>query len=375
MLEIGGHEIKCHNTFGDGQVSVTRGIVISCNVCMMYIGQATGSRVFSDFQSIYGFGFKTNIDLAGEARTVGLTYSADKMGPSELATNTFGQGFNVDMIEMITAFCSLINGGNMYEPHMVSKIVNSSGATVSHIEPRLLRQTISQSTSDRIIEMCNLVVSDPEGTGKTARPAGYRIGGKTGTAETLPRRNGEYVVSFMGYAPADDPQIAIYVVVDRPNAGVMGQQADAKYATRVVRKILTEVLPYLNIQMTEELSEKEQAELTELRAASVTTQKGIVAGEEENAEEQNTEDEGGQEEGVSEVSPAEFAEQTRPVWKDFDRDAEGYYINPANGNRIDPDSGFEYGADALSEEEDEVAGVDGDGNIIFEPIETEGYQP
>ena len=365
-LEVGGHEIKCHNTFGDGAVSVTRGIVISCNVAMMYIGQATGSNTFAEFQKAFGFGLKTNIDLAGEARTAGLTYSADKMGSSELATNTFGQGFNVDMIEMISAFCSLINGGKMYEPHMVSKIVNSSGATVRHIEPRLLRQTI---------EMCNQVVSDAEGTGRTARPAGYRIGGKTGTAETLPRRNGEYVVSFMGYAPADHPQIAIYVVVDRPNAGVMGQQADAKYATRIVRKVLTEILPYLNIQMTEELSEKEQAELEELRAASVTTQAGIAqGGEDENASAEGAE--GEETEGAKEVSPAEFAEKTEPVWKSFDRDAEGYYINPNNGNRIDPVTGFEYGEGALSEEMDQVAGVDENGNSMFETLgETAGDLP
>ena len=99
-------------------------------------------------------------------------------------------------------------------------------------------------------------------TGKTARPAGYAIGGKTGTAQTLPRGNGEYVVSFVGFAPADDPQIAIYVVVDRPNAE---KQDDAKFATKIVRNILTEVLPYLNIYMTEELSDSEKAELEALQ--------------------------------------------------------------------------------------------------------------
>jgi len=379
FLHVGDHDIKCHNTYGDGAVSVTRGIIISCNVAMMHIGQSIGSNVFTQFQKNFGFGLKTNIDLAGEARTVGLTYTADQMRPTDLATNTFGQGFNVDMIEMIAGFSSLINGGNMYEPHVVSKIINSSGATVEHIEPRVLRQTVSETTSARIIEMCNQVVSDPEGTGKTARPAGYMIGGKTGTAETLPRRNGEYVVSFMGYAPADDPQIAIYVVVDRPNAGLMGQQADAKYATRVVRKILTEVLPYLNFPMTEELSEKEQEELNELRAASVTTQQGITT-EEENAEAENGEstEEGtteGGDTGTTEVSPAEFAENARPVWKDFERDEEGYYINPTNGNRIDPDSGFEYGNDALDETQGQVAGVDANGNSIFEPLDNEVNWP
>ncbi len=359
VMEVGGHEIHCHNRYGDGMVSVSRGITISCNVAMMHIGQAIGSHIFADFQKIFGFGLKTNIDLAGEARTVGLTYSADKMGSSELATGTFGQGFNVDMIEMISAFCSLINGGNMYEPHVVSKIINSSGATVEHVEPRMLRQTISESTSQRIIEMCNLVVSESEGTGKTARPAGYRIGGKTGTAQTLPRNNKEYVVSFMGYAPADDPQIAIYCVVDRPNTWT---QDDAKFATRIVRKVLTEVLPYLNIQMTEELSDKEQKELAELRAASITTQEGIVAGEETAAEETQE-----SKETAREVSPAEFA-NAQPKWKSFDQDADGYYVDPNSGNRIDPATGYEYGSEVLPEEMGSAAGMDANGNSIFEPL-------
>ena len=140
---------------------------------------------------------------------------------------------------------------------MVDKITNSNGATVENIEPRVLRQTISESTSAKIRQYCRATVMEEGGdrrTGRTARPAGYAIGGKTGTAETIPRKNGEYVVSFMGYAPADDPQIAIYVVVDRANAS---PQDDAKFATGIVRNVLTEVLPYLNIFMTEELSEKE----------------------------------------------------------------------------------------------------------------------
>jgi stage V sporulation protein D (sporulation-specific penicillin-binding protein) len=267
-MDIGGHEIYCHNRYGDGAVSVERGIEISCNVAMMKIGQVIGSDTFAKFQKAFGFGLKTNIDLAGEARTEGLTYSAQDMGSTELATGTFGQGFNVDMIEMITAFSSIINGGNFYEPHVVKKIVSSSGATIKNIEPRILRQTISQSTSDKIIEYCNQVVAGAEGTGKTARPAGYMIGGKTGTAQTLPRGNHQYVVSFMGYAPASDPDIAIYVVVDRPN---VLYQDDAKFATRIVRAILTEALPYLNYPMTEELSEKEKAELETLREQLVTT--------------------------------------------------------------------------------------------------------
>ena len=255
-LHIGGHDIACHNTYGDGEVSVAKAIEQSCNVALMHMGEAIGVSQFTKYQQVFNFGLKTNIDLAGEARTAGLLYNESNMGPTELATNTFGQGFNCTMIQVITGFCSLINGGNYYEPHMVSKIVSSNGTTVENIQPRILKQTISEATSQKIVEYCNGVVTN--GTGKTARPAGYAIGGKTGTAETLPRDNGEYVVSFMGFAPAEDPQIAIYAVIDRPN---VAKQDQARFATVMVRNILSEVLPYLNIFMTEEVTEEEQQEL------------------------------------------------------------------------------------------------------------------
>ncbi|MCR4758451.1 MAG: cell division protein FtsI [Butyrivibrio sp.] len=345
FLEVGGWEIKCHNTYGDGAVSVERGIEISCNVAMMYVAQATGVNTFTKFQKDFGFGLKTNIDLAGEARTEGLTYSAANMTPTDLATNSFGQGFNVDMIEMITGFCSLINGGYYYEPHIVKKIVSSSGATIKNIEPRILRQTISQSTSDKIVQYCNKVVAGEEGTGKTARPAGYMIGGKTGTAQTLPRGNHQYVVSFMGYAPADDPQIAIYVVVDRPN---VTYQADAKYATRIVRAILTEALPYLNFPMTEELSEKEQAELAELREQLVTTY--VSENAEEQTEEQTEENTEETEEAATESSSEETVEEKdrSSIWESFSKDpATGYFVDPNTGNMVDPDSGAVLGGDDL----------------------------
>lgn len=349
-LEVGGWDIKCHNVYGDGAVSVERGIEISCNVAMMYIGQAIGVNTFTKFQKDFGFGLKTNIDLAGEARTEGLTYSASQMGPTDLAVNTFGQGFNVDMIEMITAYCSLINGGYFYEPHVVKRIVNSSGATVKNIEPRVLRQTVSQSTSDKIIQYCESVVMGDEGTGKTARPAGYRIIGKTGTAQTLPRGNRQYVVSFMGAAPASDPKIAIYVVVDRPN--VADQSTSTRLATTLVRSILTEALPYLNIPMTEELSDKEIAELEELREKMVTP--AIVANTEdaENPEE-TTESEGtteGEEATSEEAVLADNSENSgrSSIWQSFDVDPDtGYYIDPDTGKLLDPNNGSPSGDDVL----------------------------
>lgn len=263
-LEVGGHDIKCHSYAwgGEGDVSLENAIAWSCNVALMKVGQAMGKEEFCRFQNVFNFGLKTNVDLAGEARTVNLLYPVEDMKPADLATNTFGQNFNVTMIQMISGYCSLINGGYYYEPHIVDKITNAGGATVENIEPRVLKQTVSESTSDLILQYCNAVVTAEGGTGKTARPAGYAIGGKTGTAETLPRGNKEYVVSFMGHAPADDPEIAIYVVVDRPNAQ---EQDDAKFATRIVRSILTEVLPYLQIYSTEEMSESEVQEMEALQ--------------------------------------------------------------------------------------------------------------
>ena len=258
FLHVGDYDIACHLTSGHGATNIKRGIEVSCNVAMMYAAAAIGVDNFTKFQNVFNFGLRTGIDLAGEARTADLIYKADQMGPTELATCSFGQSFNVTMIEMISAFASLINGGYYYEPHVVKRIVSESGATVQNIEPRILKQTISTATSDIIRDFCNEAVMGDEATGKTARPAGYKIGGKTGTAETLPRFLKKwYVVSFLGYAPADDPQIAIYVVVDRPNSA---DQEYARYATYITKSILTEVLPYLGIPMTEEMTEKEQEE-------------------------------------------------------------------------------------------------------------------
>lgn len=283
-LKVGDYTIKCHNYSlgGDGTLNVQQSLEQSCNVALMLMGEQIGKTTFLDYQDRFNFGLRTNIDLAGESRTQSLVFNEANMGPTELATSTFGQGYNVTMIQMISGFCSLINGGYYYEPHVVSKITTTDGALVRNIEPRIIKQTISESTSALIRQYCKGVVDN--GTGKTARPAGYAIGGKTGTAEMGVRDKRNYVVSFMGYAPAENPEIAIYVVVDRPN---VAKQDDAKHATRLVRSILTEVLPYLNIFMTEELSEAEIKELEELDMEIImaATVSNTVSGNETSAEE------------------------------------------------------------------------------------------
>ena len=352
-LEVGGHTIKCHSyrSGGEGDVSVQDSIAWSCNVALMKIAATLGKEEFAKFQQTFNFGLKTNVDLAGEARTASLLFPVDQMGSADLATNSFGQNFNVTMIQMITGFCSLINGGYYYEPHMVDKITNSNGATVENIEPRVLRQTISESTSAKIRQYCRATVMEEGGdrrTGRTARPAGYAIGGKTGTAETIPRKNGEYVVSFMGYAPADDPQIAIYVVVDRANAS---PQDDAKFATGIVRNVLTEVLPYLNIFMTEELSEKEIQELAEkqIEITNQYTQKpedgedqnnGDGTGDGQTGDDQTGSGDGtGDGQGGDDSTPSED-------WRNYPVDpATGYLVSPIDGGLIDPVTGADVGGE------------------------------
>lgn len=332
IMQVQGTEgIRCNNRRGHGTLDMKGAMANSCNVALMKMASVIGADIFAQYQEAFNFGLKTNIDLAGEQRTAGLTYAADKLGPAELATSSFGQGFNCTMIQMITGFCSLVNGGYYYEPHMVSKIVTSGGATVKNIEPRVLKQTISRSTSDKIIEYCNAVITD--GSGKSARPAGYAIGGKTGTAQTLPRGNGEYIVSFMGYAPADNPKIAIYVVVDRAN---VEEQANSRLATGIVRNILTEVLPYLNIYMTEELSEEERRELEE-RQLEITYQyqhPDVSGGDVSGGDVSGGDVPGG------DVSGGNAGGTQIPEWKTFPKDpVTGNYIDPETNEQLDPDTG------------------------------------
>lgn len=262
-LYRGGWPITCHEKSGHGIVGLSYSIQESCNVAMMYMSEKLGAEKFAQYQNAFGFGLKSNIDLTGEARTASLIHTIDTMGVSELATSSFGQGFQVSMIQMAASFSSLVNGGYLYQPQMVRQILDENGNVVENIEPLLIKQTVSASTSEKIVQYCNATVVD--GTGAKAKPAGYAVGGKTGTSETIPRGNREYVVSFMGYAPAEDPQVLVYVVIDRPN--VPDQSVSTKYACWMARDIFADMLPYMNIFMTEELTEEEQQAIIDKQQA------------------------------------------------------------------------------------------------------------
>lgn len=241
--QIGPDIVHCWRRSGHGTETVEDSLRDSCDSALIKMAQAEGPEVFSKYQSLFGFGQKTGIDLPGEASTAGLIFDLDGLKhPINLAVNSFGQGFNTSMIQLASAFCSIVNGGKLYQPHVVTALQDSSGNVVKTIEPVVQKQTISQETSNLLKKYLRTVVRN--GTGKAASVDGYSIAGKTGTAEKLPRGNGNYLLSFIGAVPAENPQLVTYVVVDQPHVDAQETSTAPKDITR---EILTQIMPYLNI--------------------------------------------------------------------------------------------------------------------------------
>lgn len=232
----------------------------SCNDGLMQIGALLGPEEFLKYQKIFNFGSTTGIDLPGEA--IGILHSEENLssGSTELASASFGQGYTCTMIQEIAAICSAINGGYYYQPHVVSKIINEDGDVIKDIQPVVTKQTVSSDVSALIRQYMGAVM-ESDGTGATAKVDGYSMGGKTGTAQKYPREDKKYLVSFIGFAPLDDPQVVVYVVVDEPNAE---SQADSLYAQYLYKGIMTEILPYLNIFQDEEVTDKTNAKMSYL---------------------------------------------------------------------------------------------------------------
>ena len=267
VMHVGDHDIHCSNRKGHGTETLKEAIENSCNVALMQIGAKIGTEEFSRYQKLFGFGEYTGIDLPGEGETSGLLYTPEKMDAASLATNAFGQNFNVTMTQMAASFCSLINGGNYYEPHVVKQIQDENGNVTENKDPVLVKKTISQETSEIIKDYMLGVVE--EGTGATAAVEGYAVGGKTGTAEKLPRGNGKYLVSFIGYAPQENPQVMVYVVIDEPN---VEYQANSGYATQLASQIMTDIFPYLGIEKAADATTGDTAtDATTDTAADTTT--------------------------------------------------------------------------------------------------------
>ena len=241
-LHVGGYDIGCHLRSGHGTETVQDALAYSCNVALMGMAEKIGIDNFVRYQHIFGFGEYTGIDLPAEASTSALLYTADNMTVTDLATNSFGQSFNVTMTQMVSAFASLINGGYYYEPHVVKQIQDEDGNVIETKDPVLLRKTVSSETSAQIKEYLQAVMD--YGTGKKAAVDGYDIGGKTGTAEKLPRGNGKYLLSYIGYAPQDNPEVLIYVVIDEPNVEA---QANSSLVLELANNIMKEAFPYMDI--------------------------------------------------------------------------------------------------------------------------------
>lgn len=249
---VADREIRCVARFGHGTETIQGALMDSCNDALMQMARRMGKEVFATYQSNFGMGFRTNIDLPGEARTDTLIHPLETMSSVDLATSSFGQSYNCTMIQMISAFCSIVNGGNYYQPHIVSRITDENGSLVKEIKPQLLKQTISKETSDQVKEYLFATVS--EGTAGVAKVPGYSMGGKTGTAEKLPREDNNYVVSFIGYLPQEHPQLVIYAVIDTPNQPTEHEeQAHSTFAQNLAREILEEILPYMNIYKDEKV--------------------------------------------------------------------------------------------------------------------------
>lgn len=326
FLEVGGHKIHCVSRYGHGLITVEQGLMKSCNVVMMRIASQMGKEKFYKYQQIFGFGSKTGIDLPGEADNKTNIYQADTAGDADLATNSFGQNFNSTMIQMAAAYCSVINGGSYYEPHVVKQILNEQGSVIKKVDPVLVRETVSESTTKFINEALYKTVNAEGGTGGAAKVAGYKIAGKTGTAEKFPRDKTNYVVSFCGYAPADNPQVLVYVVIDEPH---VEDQPHSTYASEVFRKIMTEILPYLNVFPDTDVDQA----LPSDEASKLPEQEGITRETEAGSEGETAAEEAGTETS-SQAAPT--MENGQQVPEEYLNPSEEYVNRPEGEDSVLP---------------------------------------
>lgn len=233
-------KIRCHKVGGHGQETFVQGIQNSCNPVFMDIGLRLGADRFYDYFEKFGLMKLTNIDLPGEAGTI--MHKKEDIGTVELATMTFGQSFQVTPIQMAVTVSSIVNGGNRVTPHVGTAILDDGGDVVKEFEYKVESGIVSKETSETMQMLLESVVS--EGSGKNAYLEGYSIGGKTATSQTLPRSANKYISSFLGFAPADDPQILGMVIIHDPQGVYYG----GTIAAPVLKSIYDNVLPYLGIE-------------------------------------------------------------------------------------------------------------------------------
>ncbi|WP_342414887.1 stage V sporulation protein D [Paenibacillus sp. FSL R10-2782] len=242
-IEVGGARLRCWKKGGHGSQTFLQVVENSCNPGFVTLGQRLGKESLFKYIRNFGFGSKTGIDMIGEAN--GILFKLPQVGPVELATTAFGQGVSVTPIQQVTAVSAAINGGNLYKPHITKGWIQpETGKVLEKVEPELMRRVISEDTSRQVREALESVVA--KGTGRPAFIEGYRVGGKTGTAQKVINgrySSSEHIVSFIGFAPADDPQIVVYTAVDNPK----GIQFGGVVAAPIVQNILRDSLLALKI--------------------------------------------------------------------------------------------------------------------------------
>ena len=239
--KVDGTTLHCNNRQGHGVITLTQAIMKSCNDALMQIGAKLGKDFFYRYQTSFLFGEKTNIDLPGEA--TGIIKDLKDIGNVDLAASSFGQTCEVTMMQLAAAFASLINGGSYYEPHVMKQIHTDTGAVVKSNDGVLVKQTISEETSEFLRNALFLTVD--EGTAKDAKVEGYSVGGKTGTAQKYPRTADKFLLSFIGAVPMDDPEVLIYVTLDEVEDEK--RYKDSTLATSFAGTILKEILPFLGV--------------------------------------------------------------------------------------------------------------------------------
>jgi len=232
--------IRCHKIGGHGSETFVQGIQNSCNPVFINIGLRLGVDRFCDYYDRFGLLGNTGVDLPGEASTI--MHQRKNIGQVELATMSFGQSFQVTPIQMATTFSSIINGGNRVTPHFGKRVLDQDGTVAETFSDKKGKRILSEETSATMRALLESVVS--EGGGKNAAVEGYRIGGKTATSQTLPRSANKYISSFVGFAPADDPQILGMCIIYNPQGVYYG----GTIAAPVIGKIFENILPYLGIE-------------------------------------------------------------------------------------------------------------------------------
>ena len=237
-------KIRCHKVGGHGAETFLQGAMNSCNPVFIDVGQRLGVDGYYKYFTQFGLKGKTGIDLPGEAATI--MHKKENMGLVELATVSFGQSFQITPVQLITTAASIVNGGNRVTPHFGVETVSADGTSVHKLDYSSGGRILSEETSATMRYVLEQVVS--EGSGKKAKLEGYRIGGKTATSEKLPRRLKKYITSFIGIAPADNPQVMALITIDEPEGFYYG----GTIAAPVVGDLFKNILPYLGIQATEE---------------------------------------------------------------------------------------------------------------------------